>query len=354
MSFSFISRFLSGLTLGLLCVFGAQSLNAAQVTLTWDASTDQGVTGYKLYYGTASKKYTNAIDARNATSCLVPELQNGTTYYFAATAYNADRMESGFSNEVTYTTPAGETSTPPPTCTYSLSSSSASFSASGGSGSVAVTAPSGCAWSSSNALSWITVKTGSSGSGNGTFSYTVGANTTTSSKTAALTIAGKVYTVTQAAAEVAAPQTFTITVSATAGGSITPSGTVSVAQGGAKSFAIQSSSGYYLSDVKVNRISQGRVTSYTFTNVTANQTISATFGRFSYVLSVTKNGTGSGTITNNPSASLYPWGTTVTLTAAPSSGSQFAGWVGACSGTSPTCTVTMTSPKSVTATFNMR
>ena len=104
MSFSFISRFLSGLTLGLLCVFGAQSLNAAQVTLTWDASTDQGVTGYKLYYGTASKKYTNAIDARNATSCLVPELQNGTTYYFAAKAYGLNAaITSEYSNEISGT-----------------------------------------------------------------------------------------------------------------------------------------------------------------------------------------------------------------------------------------------------------
>jgi hypothetical protein len=47
----------------------------------------------------------------------------------------------------------------------------------------------------------------------------------------------------------------------------------------------------------------------------------------------------------------YPSGTVVTLTATPGTGSGFAGWSGACSGTG-TCVVTMNGPESVTATFN--
>jgi hypothetical protein len=46
----------------------------------------------------------------------------------------------------------------------------------------------------------------------------------------------------------------------------------------------------------------------------------------------------------------YPLGTTVTLTAAPTGGSTFAGWSGDCTGA--TCTLTMNEPHSVAATFN--
>jgi hypothetical protein len=85
-----------------------------------------------------------------------------------------------------------------PTCTYALSASSKSFSASAGSGSVGVTAPSGCTWSGSEAASWITLTSGASGTGSGTVAYTVAANTTTSSRMTVLSIAGKIFTVTQA------------------------------------------------------------------------------------------------------------------------------------------------------------
>ena len=46
----------------------------------------------------------------------------------------------------------------------------------------------------------------------------------------------------------------------------------------------------------------------------------------------------------------YTSGTSVTLTAAPASGSLFSGWGGACAGTGG-CTVAMSAAKSVTATF---
>jgi hypothetical protein len=76
-------------------------------------------------------------------------------------------------------------------------------------------------------------------------------------------------------------------------------------------------------------------------------------------LTVAKTGTGGGTITSAPSgincgstcSASYTTGTSVSLTAAAASGSTFAGWSGACTGTG-TCTVSMTSARSVTATFN--
>lgn len=78
-----------------------------------------------------------------------------------------------------------------------------------------------------------------------------------------------------------------------------------------------------------------------------------------FALTVNKNGTGSGTVTSSPTgincgatcSASFAQGTTVTLTAAPASGSVFAGWSGACTGTG-TCSVTMDAAKTVTATFN--
>ena len=75
-------------------------------------------------------------------------------------------------------------------------------------------------------------------------------------------------------------------------------------------------------------------------------------------LTVNKSGTGSGTVSSNPSgidcgadcAEDYDHGSVVTLVATPTGGSTFAGWSGACLGMG-TCTLTMNSSKSVTATF---
>jgi endoglucanase len=70
---------------------------------------------------------------------------------------------------------------------------------------------------------------------------------------------------------------FTITSSAGTGGTISPSGSVSVAQGASRSFTITPGSGYAVNTVMVDGASVGAVTTYTFTNVIANHSISATF-----------------------------------------------------------------------------
>jgi hypothetical protein len=73
------------------------------------------------------------------------------------------------------------------------------------------------------------------------------------------------------------PATCTITAGAGSNGSITPSGSVSVAYGGSQTFAINANTGYHVASVLVDGSSVGAVTSYTFTNVMANHTISASF-----------------------------------------------------------------------------
>ena len=77
--------------------------------------------------------------------------------------------------------------------------------------------------------------------------------------------------------EVQALMNHTITATADAGGTITPSGAVSVAHNGSQTFTIAANSGFAVSDVTVNGITKGAITSYTFSNVIGDSTIHATF-----------------------------------------------------------------------------
>lgn len=316
----------------------ARNAMGAEATLAWDASSDTGVTGYRLYWGTQSQQYELLADVGNSTSEAVSNLQSGTTYYFAATAYDAQGNESGYSNEVSYTAPVD--------CTYSITSASGSFTAAGGTGSVNVTAQTGCSWTASSGASWITITSGSNGTGNGTVYYSVSANSNTALRTSASTIAGQLFTVNQAGVE-----TYTITASAGTGGTISPTGSVAVTAGGSHTYQISANSGYMISGVTVNGSSVGAVSSYTFSNVTSNQTIAASFKATTYTLSTSITGTGAGTVAANPSGTSFSAGTVVTLIATPNTNSTFVGWSGACSGTSTTCQVTMNSNLSVGASF---
>src|SRR5262249_52257075 len=71
--------------------------------------------------------------------------------------------------------------------------------------------------------------------------------------------------------------THTITASAGANGSITPSGAVIVNDGADQLFNITPTAGFQVQDVLVDSVSVGAVTTYTLTNVTSDHTISATF-----------------------------------------------------------------------------
>jgi hypothetical protein len=78
-----------------------------------------------------------------------------------------------------------------------------------------------------------------------------------------------------------APTCFTITATANAGGSIAPPGTTDVPSGGSQAYTITPTTSTdpasYITDVKVDGVSQGALGSYTFTNVVADHTIDAAF-----------------------------------------------------------------------------
>ena len=101
-------------------------------------------------------------------------------------------------------------------------------------------------------------------------------------------------------------RTYTITASAGTGGTISPTGAVSVNHGANQSFSIAASTGYTISSVTVDGVSQGAISSYTFSNVTAAHTISATFTASSYTITATA-GTG-GSISPSGSVSVAQGG----------------------------------------------
>ncbi|GEM_PF-2389452 len=86
---------------------------------------------------------------------------------------------------------------------------------------------------------------------------------------------------------------FTITASAQAHGSIDPGGVVNVNYGADQSFTVTPDTGYYVDSLFVDGIDQGQLTSYTFTNVTANHRIRASFAINQYTITASAGAHGS-------------------------------------------------------------
>ncbi|MGH9330283.1 MAG: BACON domain-containing protein, partial [Vicinamibacterales bacterium] len=82
-------------------------------------------------------------------------------------------------------------------CSYSISPTSVALGETAGSGSVSVTSGAGCTWAASSTVPWITITAGSSGSGGGTVTYSVTANSTAAPRSGTLNIAGEAFTVVQ-------------------------------------------------------------------------------------------------------------------------------------------------------------
>lgn len=85
-------------------------------------------------------------------------------------------------------------------CSYSIAPTSQNLTPAASTKSVNVTTSAGCAWTAtSNDPSFLSINSGASGTGNGTVTYTIAANSTAAPRTGTLTIAGQTFTVTQAA-----------------------------------------------------------------------------------------------------------------------------------------------------------
>jgi len=92
-------------TCALCLVPMGQTAFAANITMAWDSNQEPDIAGYRLHYGTSSGNYSKHIDVGNTIQHTITGLQAGVTYYFAATAYDSNDLESAYSEELVYTTP---------------------------------------------------------------------------------------------------------------------------------------------------------------------------------------------------------------------------------------------------------
>ena len=265
-------------------------------------------------------------------------------------------------------------------CTYSISPASQSLGLDGGSGTVNVTAPSECTWTAVSNSTWITITSGTSGSGNGSVNYSVSSNTGPD-RAGTLTIAGRTFTVLQTGV----PQPETVSTPTRPDGptsgiidtdySFTADGATSslghsieyrfdwgdgtfsdwLPVGTTSASKSWSTAGNYPITVQARCATDTDIVSNWSDTLSVNITSNPT-------LTVLKSGTGSGTVTSSPGGincgddctEVYNPGTKVTLTAKADTNSTFTGWSdGGCSGKGK-CIVTMDTDTSVTATFSAK
>ena len=120
-----------------------------------------------------------------------------------------------------------------------------------------------------------------------------------------VSITNIVYTVNYAVKHV-------ITASASEGGTISESGEIKVDDGVTKTFTFTPNEGYKISDVLVDGVSVGAVSSYTFSNITENHTLNVTFKIISATLTVVNN-TGNQNIVSYPTENQLDYNESVNV-----------------------------------------
>jgi len=343
---------------------GADTLLVAMVgTGTGTVAANTGTITWNGNNGTA-----NYGSGTNVTLTATPTAPSTFTSWT-----NCDSSVGNVCN-VTMSTPKNVTATFASACTYSASLTTGStlpnpgaigqaFSSLGGTGSVSVGTTSNCTWTASSSVPWITVTTSTS-----LASFTVAANTTGSSRTGTVTVAGQTFTITQSATDTCATSISPAIINVGAAGvtnafvdaHVTSTTCTWSATSNTPWISIVSYGGGYGDyAVEYNVALNTTTNSRTGTFVAGGQTVTITqSGAPSFPLTVTDTGTGSGIVTSNPagiscgSTCKANFNSSVTLSIYTNPGSTFTGWSGAgCSGTG-TCVVPMTASTAVSANFN--
>ncbi|MFZ3137525.1 MAG: DUF1566 domain-containing protein [Thermodesulfovibrionales bacterium] len=247
-------------------------------------------------------------------------------------------------------------------CTLNLSHPTKQFTSSGGEDTVTVSASSqDCQWTASESLDWVTITSGSSGTGSGSLSYTVSANSSQSNRTGNMTIAGQNFTINQDSVHSYA---LIVNKSGTGSGTVTsnPAG-ISCGNSCSASFtsnlqviltAIPDSGSTFSSWSGCNTATE--TTCYVTMN--ANKTVTATFPLKppQYALSLSKSGNGSVKVDDTVHA--LPWsgqfasGTNIQIEAVPDSGWSFTNWTGDYTGSANPVSINVSGNKNITANFS--
>ena len=76
---------------------------AEEVTVAWNPNIESDLAGYKVYYGIVTGMYDTSVDVGNKTNYTILGIVSGQGYFIAVTAYDTSGNESGYSNEISYT-----------------------------------------------------------------------------------------------------------------------------------------------------------------------------------------------------------------------------------------------------------
>ena len=186
---------------------GIESAQSNEVTYTPPAACAYGISAASTSLGSPSVSGTVSVTA--SSGCTWTAVSNSSwviitsnssaagngAVNYSVSANSATTARSGtltIAGKVFTVNQAGVSDVSP-----TVTPTSKSFSSSGGTGSVSVTAPSGGSWGASGNASWVAITSGSTGSGNGAVRFSVSFNSRTSSRSTTLTIAGKLFQVTQ-------------------------------------------------------------------------------------------------------------------------------------------------------------
>jgi hypothetical protein len=177
------------------------------------------------------------------------------------------------------------------------------------------------------------------------------------------TLAGDTYTtgpITEECTVTAtfAIDTFTVTPSAGANGSIAPATPQAIDFGRTAAFTVMPDANYHIDMVTgCGGTLVGDI--YTTAPISGPCNVESSFVMDTHALNVGINGRGSGKVTSDLSGihcpgdctEEYDYGTTITLTAAPEGKSVFGGWTGDCEGKEMSCEVNLDQARNVDATF---